>query len=365
MPRPKKEKPNRSDNRYEIKITLGKSLDGKQKQKSFYSTISKADAKLKAENWKIEQKASEMAGVAFVDKTITFEKWAYIWLTKYKKGSVKGNTFEESYKRILDNHLIPYFGKYRLYDIKAIDVTIFFNLKSNSYSQATLDKMRISLNSIFETAIDNDLCYKNPVKNVKAISKKKTAEKRTYSISERDKLLEISKNYKNGIVLYLMLELGLRCSEVCALKREDFDTKKETVHIERASVCINGKPFISNPKSKTSNRILPISKNLNNIVKDIKTQGFLFLDSKGKNYTARTFPHGVYDHLFADIINDHPEIKKLNMHELRHTCGTLLYDRTKDVFAVSRFMGHSSVKITESTYIHDDVEMLRSHLMIE
>lgn len=45
MPRPRKEKPNRSDQRYEVKITVWKTMDGKLIRKSFYSTTSKADAK--------------------------------------------------------------------------------------------------------------------------------------------------------------------------------------------------------------------------------------------------------------------------------------------------------------------------------
>ena len=41
MGRPKKEKPNRKDGCYEIKITVGKSVDGSLIRKSFYSTKSK------------------------------------------------------------------------------------------------------------------------------------------------------------------------------------------------------------------------------------------------------------------------------------------------------------------------------------
>lgn len=46
MPR-KKSSPNRQDGRYEVKITIGKTLQGKLIRKSFYSEISKADAKKK------------------------------------------------------------------------------------------------------------------------------------------------------------------------------------------------------------------------------------------------------------------------------------------------------------------------------
>lgn len=53
MPRPKKSQPNRADGRYEVKITIGKNFDGSPRRKSFYSSISKEDAKRQAEEYKI------------------------------------------------------------------------------------------------------------------------------------------------------------------------------------------------------------------------------------------------------------------------------------------------------------------------
>ena len=76
MPRPKKEKPNREDGRYEVKIVVGKTLQGKLIRKSFYSTISKADAKRQADEWRINQKVAEQTGSVFVQKQYTFSEWA-------------------------------------------------------------------------------------------------------------------------------------------------------------------------------------------------------------------------------------------------------------------------------------------------
>ena len=72
MPRPKKEQPNRKDGLYEVKITTGKTLDGKLIRKSFYSSISKDDARRQAEEWKINQKVDKQTGNIFVEKSVTF-----------------------------------------------------------------------------------------------------------------------------------------------------------------------------------------------------------------------------------------------------------------------------------------------------
>ena len=82
MPRPKKKQPNRSDGRYEIKITLGKDINGKPIRKSFYSDISKDDASEKAEAYKLERKIADITGKGYVDRNVTFKEWSETWLKK-------------------------------------------------------------------------------------------------------------------------------------------------------------------------------------------------------------------------------------------------------------------------------------------
>jgi len=52
-------------------------------------------------------------------------------------------------------------------------------------------------------------------------------------------------------------------------------------------------------------------------------------------------------------------VKGLNIHDLRRTAGERLYRATGDIYAVSRFLGHTSVERTQAYYVHiqpDDVE---------
>lgn len=107
MPR-KKSVPNRRDGRYEVKITVGKTLQGKLIRKSFYSTISKADAQKQADTWKINQKVSEITGTSFIESpSCSFERWALVWLKNYKEKAVRQITFEETYQSTVLRYLIP------------------------------------------------------------------------------------------------------------------------------------------------------------------------------------------------------------------------------------------------------------------
>ena len=63
MPRPKKKQPNRGDDRYEVKITIGHRLDGSPIRKSFYSTVSMSDAREQAQAYKTDQMIFTVTGI--------------------------------------------------------------------------------------------------------------------------------------------------------------------------------------------------------------------------------------------------------------------------------------------------------------
>lgn len=199
MGRPKKEKPNHG-NLYEIKVTIGRTFDGKLIRKSFYSAVSKEDARAKAEQYKISSAVREITGEAPELKTMTFETWARKWLITYKKGTVKQHTYLYTYESNVEKCLIPYFQRVHLIDIRQIDVQQYFNTvkapDGSLLAKSTLDKQKLILKGIFDAAIDNDLCYKNPVKNIKYQHVARTAERITYTKEQAELVMEYAK--ENG-----------------------------------------------------------------------------------------------------------------------------------------------------------------------
>lgn len=368
MPRPKKTAPNRTDGRYEIKRTIGKRLDGSPIQKSFYSAISKADAIKKYEEYKVAQKVADITGIGQDTSVITFAAWAETWLEKYKHGSVKENTFEKTYVYTVERHLLPELGPYLLTSISSSDLQLFMNKKASKYSDTILKKVANCLYAIFETAVENDLCFKNPAKNLVYKSKKKKKEKRTYTQEQVDLIMEYASIHKYGLYIRLLLELGLRCSELCGLMWKDIDFKNKTIHICRASTGLNGHATVDLPKSGTSIRVLPLSTSLCELLKKESAgkSGYICQTQQGGVFEDTGFTRTRYDIFFKDMKKEakYAHIERLTPHEMRHTCGTLLYARTGDIYAISKYMGHSSVEVTAKYYIHDDTNLLRTHLKI-
>lgn len=347
--------------KYQVKITVGTAPDGTPIRKSFYSSKSLKDAKKKAEEYKINNKAAALAGIV-VSKDISFEEWSMKWLEVYKEGKVKQNSYTESYYYPTVKHLIPYFGKHLLSNIKPADIEVFFS-SMQKYSQSTLHKLKLCLNQIFESAIDNDYITKNPAKNVQYQSKYEKKAKRAYTANQAaaltEYILDHLEEYPDGLFILIQLKCGLRPEELFGLSWEDFDLKKKTLHVHQAVVAINSKPTITAVKNKRSNRIIPISAELAKLLSHYPRKGMLFdrlMDSSHwSQHRYKTYMTRAASEL---------KIPFLTPHEIRHTCGTILYSNTGNIFAVSRFLGHSSVNITEQIYVHESVEDLRNQLVL-
>ncbi len=358
-----KKKPNRTDQRYEVKLDMGKDASGKRIRKSFYSTISMADAEKKKNNWLTEFRAKQLIG-AEEYQDIEFDKWALHWLITYKEGKVKENTYTETYERPVKKILIPYFKKIYLNHIKPSDVEHFFKVQAEHYSESTLHKLKLCLNGIFDTAIENCFAKINPAKKAKFTANTVSKEKRSYTEAEYNKIISFAKEHLNDIpdslLIWVELECGLRPEELFGLDYSDFDLDNCTLHIQRAVVSVRGIPTLGDVKNKRSNRFIPFSSALRDALLTYPRQGILtgsLLDSS--KWSGRR-----YRRWFEKFRAEHPDVEIYTPHELRHTRGTILYRKTGDIYAVSRFLGHSSVKITEQIYVHVGVDDLRKSLQI-
>jgi integrase len=361
MGRPKKEQPNHG-NLYEVKITIGHTFDGKLIRKSFYSTISKADAKAKAEQYKVNQAVQERTGELSEPKVMTFETWAKKWLETYKKDTVKQHTYLYTYESNVIKYLIPYFKKAKLSEIKQIDIQKYFSTvradNGQPLAKSTLDKQKMILKDIFDAAIDNDLCFKNPVKNIKYQHVAEKEERNVYTKIQAEAAEAYARQH-GGYDIVIMLKTGIRRSELLGLQWNDIDFTNLWIHIQRAVVQTRGQIVIAPPKTSTSDRFIPISKNFAEYLKTMPHNGIYIMG------TDEPLSPSTYAKNFSDFMNQMSEeinIPVLTPHELRHTFGTLLREVGVDIYTIQRIMGHSDISVTSSVYVHNDIAVLRRQM---
>lgn len=360
MARPKKQLPKRKDGTYEVKVTVGHTFDGKMIRKSFYSAKSLQDAKAKAQEYIIEQETAARTGtIATVTppNEMTLSKWAKNWLEVYKKPTVSRNSYEYTYANAVNNHIIPYFGNAKLTDIKSVDIQKFYNIKAQELSESMMKKINLCVNGIFETAIDNDLIFKNPAKRIKFTSSVLPIPKRVF---DEDQLAIAKKFLKSDEfpAAYVILESGLRRGEFLGLMWSDFDYSKKTLSVNRSIArAADGNVEVRPPKWN-SYRTIPISTELTEFIKKIPQNGDYIFGDGGNARSIDSF-NSRFSTSMAHLVSAIDGIPKLTAHELRHTYGTHLRRIGVDIYTIQKIMGHKDVNITANTYVHDESEITR------
>ena len=358
MGRPKKQKPTRSDGRFEYKAVISHTIDGKAKYKSFYSYESKADARAKAEQYKLEREVSARTGEVFSGNNTTFAVWARKWLKSYKKSSVSANTYRNTYESTVENHLIPYLGNAKLIDIKQIDIQNFYASKSDTCSESLLHKIKLCLCGIFEAAIDNDLIVKNPAKNAAYISNVEKHEKKVYTDAQITKAKAYFKN--DFFDVYFLLETGLRRGELLGLMWKDIDFTNKTLRVDRSVAEKQGGGVEIRPPKWDSYRTIPISTELCGLLSELpKSSIYVFPNVNNDIQTPRSWSRKLERHMKTMVKNCHCMIE-LTAHELRHTRGTQLRRNGVDIYTIQKLLGHKDINVTAQVYVHDDIETTRA-----
>jgi integrase len=77
-----------------------------------------------------------------------------------------GEPTEAGYMSYMSAYLTPAFGKVRLTDLTAENITLFFDRMRRAYSRSVVTKCWTLLHSILEDALDDDIMSKNPMRKV-------------------------------------------------------------------------------------------------------------------------------------------------------------------------------------------------------
>ena len=360
MARPKKQaEKTRKDGNYEAKVTIGKDMHGKPIRKSFYSTVSVADAKKKGEEYRIQREIETRSGSFIADDKMTFGKWAEKWLEVYKKPNVSARTYYSSYHITLKVHLIPYFGAAELTSIRNADIQAYISSQSHK-SESHLKKVVIVLKQIFDAAIENDLCFKNPARKIKINSSHVKDPRRVYTPEQ----IETVCKHTKMLEMIVMLKLGLRRGEVVGLMWSDIDLENGTLSVNRsvADVPIAGEPSIEIvPPKKSSFRTIPLSNELIKLFEKIpKKSLYVFPNRNGAVASPNSWCRR-FDREMARLSREYG-VPAFRSHELRHTAGTDMARRGVDIFTIQKILGHKDIKMTTNLYVHDEVDRLRDAL---
>ena len=295
-------------------------------------------------------------------KKILYKDWIYTWLLE-KKDYIKESTYA-NYSNNIFNHIIPKLGNYYLNELNHKVIQDFLlelsknGRKDNTggLAEKTIKDITIIIKGSIKKGINED-----KIKHIELTFNypKDNKENKLYVLTKREQnkitnyVLE-NINSRN-VGLLISLYSGIRIGELCALRWEDVDFKKNCLTINKTiqRVYIKdknkniSKVIITTPKTKNANREIPINKDFLEILKKVKSDKKHYIITGNEKYIEpRT-----YRKYFNKIL-DELRIKHFNFHSLRHTFATNCISLGVDYKTVSELLGHANVNITLNLYVH-------------
>lgn len=390
------------DGVYEIQISNGYRDDGKRDRitETFYGD---EEGAIKRKNEiKKELKEKKSKGQKTANDGYTFLEITKLYLAdrKYKK---RVGTTTNGYKTYLNNYILPNLGVKKLRNITTEDLERLYDKMSKQISRSTgkplsgttIKHTHSLINAIFNYAIHKKWTFYNPAEFVDNKPKFDTEEREYYDhdeINHAINCLGLISEHKNGVsdkmlhsqnlrfktAITILFNGGLRKEELFGLKWQDIKWNTHIFEIRRAIVSVDSNEFeeedvIEIISSRLVCKKLKNDSSRRNITMPIVC--FDYLMEYRKDQIAMGLSANDDDYIFQNVRRNlgvvwNPNnltkewsefinlfnLKKITVHDIRHSHATDLLSMGVPIQDVSRRLGHSDVATTLKIYTHSNME---------
>ena len=281
------------------------------------------------------------------DLDMTFKSFVALY-TADMKGRIKENTWGTK-EHIIQKKLVPYFGQRKMCEInsKAVmawqsEMLGYRDKNGKPYSPVYLKTLYNQLSAIFNHAVKHYKLKVNPAAQVGNMGKAKGREMLFWTKAEYLKFADAMMDKPLSYYAFEMLYwCGIREGELLALTPADFDFEAGTVKINKSYQRLHGEDVITTPKTKKSNRTIKMPNFLCDEMRDYL--GMLYgVKKKDRIFTVTKS----YLHHEMDRGAKEAGVKRIRIHDLRHSHISLLIDMGFSAVAIADRVGHESIEIT-------------------
>lgn len=249
-------------------------------------------------------------------------------------------------------YILPQLGKYKL---SQLNKTILLEWQDNIwatknpktsdyYSYKYLSNIRMTLSS-FLSWCEERYGYKNCLREVK--KPKRRAPKTVMKFWTRDefeKFIEAVDNQTYKTIFTMMFFTGRRKGEILALTTDDVQNNSIVFSKTCSRRTLDGSPYkITSTKNEKQDRT-PICETLQSALKEYKPQSPFFFGGK------EPIHENTVSHAFDRYISK-AEVKRIRMHDLRHSFVSMCIHLGASVYVVADLIGDTVEQILK-TYGH-------------
>ncbi len=288
-----------------------------------------------------------------------FNQWIYL-IKGYRKPKTITN-----YSNYYNNNIKSVIGNMPITDVKPMHCSLVLQNMIGTYKVSSIKQTRVAMSCMFQYALDNEVIQRNPVGKSVTIpyeSPSYTDNQRHLYLTPNESVLflRFASTSPYYLQFQLVLETGLRASELVGLTYDEIDLDNNTLHIRHTLLYDkeNGWYFLT-PKSKQGIRDIFMTPKCRSIIKEIlqkrkrmccltsnKYSNLLFLSRNGIPIRISSY------NLSIRKICDKAGMQYFSMHSLRHTFATRCVLAGMSTKVLQDVMGHSDISTTMNYYVH-------------
>jgi integrase len=264
------------------------------------------------------------------------------------KSRLKLNTWLTK-EHIINTKILPFFGEMPINKIGAKDIIRWQNDMMSSlgkngkrHSATYIKTMHNQVSAIFNHAVRYYDLKSNPAAKAGSVGRKEAKEMLFWT---KDEYMKFADAMMDKPVSYYAFEIlywcGLRVGELLALTPSDFDLGKGTVTVNKSYQRLNREDVITDPKTAKSNLMISMPDFLCEEVDEYLKSLY------GAEPDARIFPISKsYLHHEMDRGSKTAGVKRIRVHDLRHSHVSMLIEMGFSAVAIADRVGHESIDIT-------------------
>lgn len=340
-----------------------------------------------------EMQEQTRQGIPAASSTMAFGDYLTYWLAAIAPERLKPSTLN-SYEGLSRLYIRPALGKKRLNRLSPADVRRFLSeFKSSCLcclrgadkerpegkrtccavgrccerrpSARTVQYVHAVLRSALQQAIREELIARNVAKIVETPTVDRK-EVRPLDAGEAKALLKTARSHRLYALWLLLVSTGLRRGEVLGLTWSDVDLDAGTLRVRRNVQRIRRELIFGTPKTMRSVRTVSLPRRCVQALtqhraaqdRERKIAGPKWKPAEGQpagliftTSTGRVIDPRGLNRMLTILCRD-ARVPRVRVHDLRHTCASLLLAQGVDARTIMETLGHSTITMTLDTYAH-------------
>jgi len=308
---------------------------------------------------------SRQASPPVEDPEVTLRTYAARWIIRVAAGL--SSKTHKSYADMLDRHILPVFGSFKLRALHRRHIKDFLARKrAGGLSKNSVRLIRATLSVLLSDAVDDGILLANPAQGVTRRGRKgpdtiTQAERqrkiRPMTVIQLETFLARAKaegSRREWTLFMTLADAGVRPGEALALRWEDFDEVGRTLDIERALSDGEVKPTKSEARRKVD-----LTPRLTEALAQWQSAGELAALTKGGEPSPWMFPTstGTLIEVVAvgkrfRLVLRKAGVPAFRLYDLRHTYATHLLAEGAPITYVAAQLGHARPTTTLAHYAH-------------